>query len=271
MYSFQVYRIVQIMQFVQSVHFGFALAWNALRQRYENRRILINYQLRKIFEIDNVNSEKGKTLRNLQYTVNNCLSILRTYNISVVSWDPILVYWVSSKMPEETLAAWENSLTDHKEMPSWDQLDNFITNRLNMLKSISDMRKTSNHLTTSSKSNSFHTNTDCKVCKQNHPLRLCSKFKSWSLYEKRRFISSNKICENCLSYGHDAQKCRSENVCQKCKSSHHTSLHIILRINMIILRQQSPTLTLQKFNQTSLNPGKGLSCLPLYSTLNIKT
>lgn len=79
---------------------NFELAWEALRQRYENKRILINHQLRKIFEIDHVSSEKGKGLRNLQYTINNYLSILRAYNISVIYWDPILVYWVSSKHPD---------------------------------------------------------------------------------------------------------------------------------------------------------------------------
>lgn len=79
---------------------NFALAWEALRQLYENKRILINHQLRKIFEVESVASERGKTLRNLQYMINNCLSVLQTYNISVISWDPMLVYWVSSKLPE---------------------------------------------------------------------------------------------------------------------------------------------------------------------------
>ncbi|XP_059224007.1 uncharacterized protein LOC131997304 [Stomoxys calcitrans] len=209
---------------------NFSLAWEALRQRYENKRILINHQLRKIFEIEHVGSEKGKGLRNLQYTVNNSLSVLRTYNISVLSWDPILVYWVSSKLPEETLTAWENTLNDHKQMPSWDQLDEFISRRLNMLESISDMRKPVNHSPLSNKSQNFHTRSEhnyrpCKVCKQNHALRACTKFKSWPLSQKRKFISDSKICENCLSYGHVSQNCRSDRLCQRCQQQHHTLLH----------------------------------------------
>ncbi|XP_075157916.1 uncharacterized protein LOC142231183 [Haematobia irritans] len=209
---------------------NFSLAWDALTQRYENKRILINHQLRKIFETERVTTEKGKGLRNLQYTINNCLLILKTYNISVLSWDPILVYWVSSRLPDETLAAWENSLTDHREMPSWEKLDEFITKRLYMLESISDMRKPSNPMSNSQKSQNYHAKTErnfrpCKACKKDHSLRTCPKFISWKLPQRRKFISENKICDNCLSYGHVSQNCKSEKLCQKCQQSHHTLLH----------------------------------------------
>ncbi|XP_073821398.1 uncharacterized protein [Musca autumnalis] len=209
---------------------NFQLAWEALRQRYENKRILINHQLRKIFEIEHVTSEKGKTLRNLQYTINNCLSVLRTYNISVISWDPILVYWVSSKLPEETLTAWESSLSNHKEMPSWDQLDDFISKRLYMIESIYDMRKPSNNNHSSHKVNTYNASTDtshkaCKACHQDHSFRSCSKFREWSHSQKRKFVFDNKICENCLSYGHTSKKCKSKYLCQTCKKQHHTLLH----------------------------------------------
>ncbi|XP_073819582.1 uncharacterized protein [Musca autumnalis] len=211
---------------------NFDLAWEALRQRFENKRILINHQLRKIFDIDHVSSEKEKPLRNLQYTINNCLSVLRTYNISVISWDPILVYWVSSKLREDTLTAWESSLANNKEMPSWDQLDDFITKRLNMIESVSDIRKQNSHSSSSQKVASYNTSAStesfqktCKACKQIHPLRICSKFRAWPLSDKRKFVFDNKVCENCLSYGHIAKRCKSEHRCQTCRQSHHTLLH----------------------------------------------
>ncbi|XP_075158160.1 uncharacterized protein LOC142231438 [Haematobia irritans] len=209
---------------------NFILAWDALKQRYENQRILINHQLRRIFEMDSVNSERGKSLRNLQYTINNALSVLKTYNISVISWDPFLVFWVSSKLPDETLSAWENSIIDHKQMPSWSQLDEFISKRLNMIESLSDMRKPSNSQPSSNKSQNFYAANEsnfrpCKACKKNHALRFCPKFKSWPLSRKQNFVSTNNICENCLSYGHLIQDCQSEYVCQKCQQKHHSTLH----------------------------------------------
>lgn len=124
---------------------------------------------------------------------------VRTYNISVISWDLILVYWVSSKLPEETLTAWENSLSNHKEMPSWDQLDDFISKRLDMIESIYDMRKPSNNNHSSHKVNAYNASTDtshkaCKECHQDQSLRSRFKFCALSYLQKRKFVSEN-ICE----------------------------------------------------------------------------
>ncbi|XP_075158038.1 uncharacterized protein LOC142231308 [Haematobia irritans] len=221
----------QIVKGFALTDYNYDLAWKALCSRYENKRILINHQLRMIFDLEVVASERTKGLRNLQFTVNNCLSILRSYSISVISWDPILVYWISSKLPQDTLAAWEGSIQNHKEMPSWEMLNNFISNRLDFLESISDIkRQSSSTVTTSQKSQSFHVKSDntyrnCKLCQKNHALRLCSKFQSMSLTEKRKFVADNKLCENCLCSGHQTSSCRSEKLCQECSQTHHTLLH----------------------------------------------
>ncbi|XP_073811764.1 actin-5C-like [Musca autumnalis] len=118
----------------------------------------------------------------------------------------------------------------HKEMPSWDQLDDFISKRLDMIESIYDMRKPSNNNHSSHKFNTYNASTDTshkasKACHQDHSLRSCSKFRAWSYLQKRTFVSENQICENCLSYGHTSKKCKSKYLCQICKKPHHTLLH----------------------------------------------
>lgn len=210
---------------------NYRLAWNALVQRYENRRILINNQLRKIFALENVVSEKSKSLRNLQYTMNNSISILRTYNISVLAWDPILVYWVSSKLPEETLTAWENSIDDHKEMPSWNRLNEFISKRLDLLESISDIRRPgSNSNAGVQRSQNHHVSSDgtyrqCRICGEEHRLRKCPQFQAMTVSERRKYAEQNQVCFNCLTHGHSVNSCRSSSRCQVCQATHHTFLH----------------------------------------------
>ncbi|XP_059225279.1 uncharacterized protein LOC131997762 [Stomoxys calcitrans] len=221
----------QIVKGFSLTNSNYELAWKALKERYENKRILINHQLRKIFDLEIVSSEKSKSLRSLQFTINNCLAILRSYNVSTISWDPILVFWVSTKLPQETLSAWESSIQNHKEMPSWDRLNEFISNRLDLLESINDVRRpSSNTLTNSPKSQNYLVKSDttyrpCRICQENHALRQCSEFKSMSLTEKRKFISDNKVCENCLWYGHTVANCRNKKLCQECNKAHHTLLH----------------------------------------------
>lgn len=193
--------------------------------------ILISHQLRKFFELEADSSERSKSSRNLQNTVNNCLSVLQSYNISVISWDPFLVFWVSSKLPEETFTAWENSIDNHKEMSSWHKLNECISNRLDFLESISDIRKpTLSSQSTSQKTQSFHVKSDtshkpCKLNKQNHALRICRKFKSITLAGKTKHITDNNACINCLFHGHTVGDCRSNKLCQVCNQQHHTLLH----------------------------------------------
>ena len=42
----------------------------------------------------------------------------------------------SSKIPEGTLSACQNTLSDHKKLPTWQQKDNFITKRIETLETI---------------------------------------------------------------------------------------------------------------------------------------
>ena len=107
--------------------------------------------------------------------------------------DPILVHHCSSKIPEDTLRAWEDTLSDHRKLPTWQQLDNVITKRIDILETISDMRRPTHNST--HKSQSFFlneldhiTNYLCKKCKGNHLLRQCEQFKALSVNDRIKFV-----------------------------------------------------------------------------------
>ena len=214
---------------------NFKLAWDALKNRFENKRILVTQQLKKLFNISSIPNEQCSSIRNLQYTVNDSLSILQTYKIPTKDWDPILIHLVSSKLPDETLRSWEDSLQNYSEVPKWTELDEFLSKRLKMLESISDLRKPTKSKEHFSRqgTHSFATNVEnskyqskCFICNTNHPLKYCAKFKSMNLNEKYSFISKHKICENCLSPRHQKEKCNSKFTCLYCHKSHNTLLHI---------------------------------------------
>ena len=44
--------------------------------------------------------------------------------------------------------------------------------------------------------------------------------------ERRKIISSKKLCFNCIGEEHCASNCKSQKSCMKCKGHHHTSLCI---------------------------------------------
>lgn len=61
----------------------------------------------------------------------------------------------------------------------------------------------------------------CAHCGIKHPLLKCKEFRT-STYEARiRTIRQNRLCENCLLHGHQAQDC-DEGPCYRCKVKHNS-------------------------------------------------
>lgn len=96
---------------------NFAQAWEALRARYDNKRMLVDNQLKTLFNIPAANSENSEAIQRIQTTITDCLSSLTSQGVSVANWDPILIFLCSTKLPDETLALWEQSLNSRKELP----------------------------------------------------------------------------------------------------------------------------------------------------------
>lgn len=65
----------------------------------------------------------------------------------------------------------------------------------------------------------------CSMCKGDHFISKCSKFIELKLNERETFIRSNRLCFNCLKYGHSARECRGQPQCNKCKGKHNDLVH----------------------------------------------
>ncbi|KAI8116849.1 hypothetical protein CVS40_11160 [Lucilia cuprina] len=77
------------------------------------------------------------------------MSVIRSFQIEVGSNDPFLMHICTSKLPEETSRAWEDSLSNHKELPTWQQLSQFLTERIETLETFTNLRKSSSRDRTS--------------------------------------------------------------------------------------------------------------------------
>lgn len=97
---------------------NFSLAWEALKARYENKRVLVDNQLRILFSIPNATTETSDVINRVQTTISDCLAILSSHGIAVSQWDPILIHLCTTKLPVETYSLWEQSLNSQSELPS---------------------------------------------------------------------------------------------------------------------------------------------------------
>ena len=105
------------------------------------------------------------------------------------------------------MKAWEDTLTNHKELPTWDQMNMFLSSRV--------QREVYN-----SKTQVLHSQdkieTKCLKCQQDHFLWQCQKFHNMQVKERSNFVMTKGCCLNCPS----------KRTCKKCHKKHHTLLHV---------------------------------------------
>ncbi|XP_075151048.1 uncharacterized protein LOC142225157 [Haematobia irritans] len=243
---------------------GFTLAWKNLKDRYENKRMQVNEQLKIIFNLPNVSVDSSQSVQKLQRTVNTCIQTLETLDIEVKQWDPILIYLCSAKLPRPFLEEFESSLEDCKTLPTWHQFDLFLTHKFKTLESVGNIKpifsrqnqdKSESHRYKPDKGkfiNSFQTNVSrktqhtggknrfdsklssgkqnqnrqtCPLCKERHFIRDCPKFIEKTVNDRIHVVKISHLCYNCLSSNHGIKDCKSNYTCRECNMRHHTMLH----------------------------------------------
>ncbi|XP_059217544.1 uncharacterized protein LOC131994722 [Stomoxys calcitrans] len=221
---------------------GFSSAWKNLCARFENRRILINGQLKSLFNLQTIHSETANSLKNLQREINSCISTLKLYKVDIDSWNPIFVFLCSNCLPESTLTLWEQTLGDKTTIPLWCDLDTFLTNRYRTLESVAEVknggdqkhhqskqRNFANPKPASGKVNTFQANvskTPCRLCpKEFHVIRKCPRFISMDHGHRLAEIKASNLCLNCFSGAHAVRTCKSKHSCFICGKRHNTMLH----------------------------------------------
>ena len=218
-------------------HDGFDVAWSNLKQRFENKRILINSQLRILFNLPKVSTESGDAIKTLQNAINNSISALKIHEINISNWDCIFIYLCSTRLPELTLSLWEQSVRDKTEIPKWEDFDAFLIGRYRTLETISDFRSSesgSKNFTSATSHprsvKSHQTNVTmptCKLCpNQQHTIRNCPKFLQMNVEDRLDFIRRHGLCLNCFSRAHGVKNCNSSHNCYTCDQRHNTLLHI---------------------------------------------
>ncbi|XP_075162851.1 uncharacterized protein LOC142235484 [Haematobia irritans] len=213
---------------------NFDLAWKALRDRFENRRVLVDNQLKILFNIPSANVETSESIQKVQSTVRDCLATLKALSVNTEGWDPILIYLISTKLPEETLSQWEQSLKSHRELPMWDQMDSFLVDRFEVVERIRNIRDTKERYGFPSGQNSKvqtyysqeNLSIECRLCSSNHCIRTCQAFRRLTVPERIKFVLDNDYCNNCLSSNHTRSECKSKSTCLTCRKKHHTLLHL---------------------------------------------
>ncbi|XP_071055027.1 uncharacterized protein [Onthophagus taurus] len=233
---------------------NFSRSWQILIDRYENRRLLIETQLSILFSARAVKSDSSSELKRLVGEIKEAFRALKVLKCPIQHWDYILVYLIVRKLDTDAVKEWERSIGNHRDPSTFDELEDFLMNRIHTLEAVESLQSSRkvHSISTDSKVSSVKAHNasspvnGCVMCNSAHYISSCPAYLSKSPAERQDFVISRKLCFNCLG-SHTVNKCRVSKRCRVCRKSHHTSLH------------DAPLRSTSTRIQSSVEPSKSLT------------
>lgn len=269
---------------------NYEVAWLLLKERFENKKMLIKRHVNALFELKMVPKENSANLRMLLDAMTMNLRVLKQLGEPVDQWGTMIVFFVSNKFDNSTRKEWEtSSYGNKKDVASVSDLTEFLRTRCAILESLES--HSSNQSTSSSvpsksqpkwstssgqKSNSFvssvtsriqtpssvsSTEVKCGICGNNHFAHLCPDFLKLSVSERHQKVVELRMCFNCLRAGHSSLECTSIHRCKQCNKRHHSLIHFsegISNKNCVKMPGSSGVLQTSMTNKNDVQPSINL-------------
>ena len=249
-------------------------AWDILKDRYENRKIIVFEHLKTLLTLKQVSQDSAKSLRELMDTMTLEIRSLGNFDLKLEGndfEDIIVCYLAIQRLDSKTYELW-NMAAEDKELPKWDNLKRFLERRCRDLESREGSKEFLSQQEKGDKSNGnsgTHSKggNKCSLCSELHQLYKCQKYAKLNLQERRSTVYGKGLCGNCLHSGHKAFECTSNSMYRQCGKGHHSSLHEAIFVREVSGSRpttQSQTHTgLQVLNEpTGPTPRAFLTVLP---------
>lgn len=214
----------QLISTLETTSNNYQIAVDLLKERYDNRRRIINNHVHAILNTQIISRESAAQLKDLINTVQTHVNCLNSLDISVNQWDAILVPIVVSKLDHNTAKEWETKINNefnNNQIPSLKCILEFLTNKLSTLETLFPRNQTSKVKSFVSLNKVTPT---CLHCSKSHKIYNCEAFLGLDTTLKIKRVKELKLCFNCLASGHFTTQCKSIG-CKKCNKQHHTLLH----------------------------------------------
>lgn len=216
---------------------NYVIAWNALCERYDDKRTLLLQHAVSLFQVKRAVDDSPSEIRRVIDSYQSYRCAFNQMNVSCEELNDIIFeQFVRYRLDEKSLREWDIHVQTVN--PTWDELYKFMDKRSKSL-TFTD-KKSSNNSSASkqatsqvsklpTKSKVFIANDQtkypCKLCSESHPLFVCPSFLKENVEKRTEIVMKFKLCKNCLRQGHQMKDCNSKNVCKQCGLKHHSSLH----------------------------------------------
>lgn len=209
-------------------------AWSLLKERYDNERILISEYLKRFFDLPYLSSNPTTTqFLQMVNKTNQLIRVIPIYHYDVTSWDPILIFVLTSRLDSQSLRKWSDQIKKRQRIPLSELIEFLdvqaaervacsteprrIEHKASAPKSKKSKQKKVNVMVTTKESK-------CIQCKSSdHPVYQCKTFLALEVKDRIKKIRQGKHCLRCFNTHSDKEECSFRN-CKYCSQAHNNLL-----------------------------------------------
>lgn len=107
---------------------SFKIAWDRLKKRYENEKVIVNKYLKKLITQPHMKKEAGDSqhIKKMLDTTDQILAALKNIGRPVENWDDWIVITISHKLNDDLKREWEKKVGHENDLPTWADLKLFL-------------------------------------------------------------------------------------------------------------------------------------------------
>lgn len=212
---------MKVIESLETSSANYSIAWDLLKERFDNSRIIIQSHIETLMELPSFNKESASNIRSLLDNVQMHMRALKALDEPVDQWSSLLIYIITSKVDRYTHREWEKSINGTK-MPQLDTLLEFLRNRYQILEA--SHFENNNHSYQKNKKSQALSSTQqinfCNFCRGEHRIYSCEKFLKLSVEERVDAVKKAGLCINCFRKGHFTKDCTLSK-CKQCSKKHN--------------------------------------------------
>lgn len=209
---------------------NYAAAWQAVKDRYEDRRTLLATHLKELISTKKMSSNSAAELRRLLDTFHASIKALEHLDFPLGEEldlaNILLMQLLTNKLDDDIVREWRKDYDP--EVSTWQAMYDFLHNHWNTIYDLEPTKKSKPIDQVRSPRQEKHAHAaralECYGCGQAHGLWECPDFSRLSIDGRNRFVEEKSLCYNCLGK-HKVSACSSTYKCKKCSKRHHTMLH----------------------------------------------
>ncbi|KAI5715931.1 hypothetical protein M8J77_024772 [Diaphorina citri] len=229
---------------IPAVGSNYQTIWQALKDRYEDKRAMAGSYMDSILDFKHIRSESIEMYQKFIDEVG--MSVLALKALKLPDLAEYILYALSvKKLDTELCRKFEAKVFDSQSMPQFTDLLAFVNEQVRILErmhgcssQVKEPLKKGPHTIPPPLSKnrspykaftlvSSEEKKACPACKSaTHLIFRCPSFVALDTAARVDFVKANNLCFNCLGSNHQVSTCSSKSGCKKCGYKHNTLLHL---------------------------------------------